>query len=259
MQQPGNASSNSLWMGSRFERALLCHIFLKAINMISSTTSSTTPDNMVPWEAALLRLLEKRSVVVTKEEATQIAAQIDDPVDGPYIVDMARRVAQELCASDRKAAPESGILLLKELAKAGDGYSVLVHAWVRWNDGPLKNHQHALALVEEAYKQPWVDYPGSPHRAALGEIFRLHGLLLLKGEKVKRDPIDALNRFKFAADKYLDGEAASYAAQMHSRNATAEFKDKAKPHAKAVEWYTSRAAERAVKPPMSEGAQGGQP
>jgi hypothetical protein len=244
-------------MGSRFERALLFHVFLKAINMISSTTPSTTSDDMLPWEAALLRLLEKRSVVVTKEEATQIAAQIDDPVDGRDIVNMARRVAKELCASDKKAGRESGILLLKELAKAGDGYSVLVHAWVRWHDGPLKNHQHALMLVEEAYKQPWVDYPESPHRVALGEIFRLHGLLLLKGEKVKRDPVDALNRFKFAADKYLDGEAAWYAAQMHSRNATAEFKDKAKPHAKAVEWYTNRAAARGVKPSRSEAAQGG--
>jgi hypothetical protein len=245
-------------MGSRFERALLYHIFLKAMNMISSTTSPTTPAPMTPWEAALLRLLEKRSVVVSKEEAAEIAAQIDDPIDGHHIVNMARRVAQDLCASDKKAGQESGILLLKELAKAGDGYSVLVHAWVRWNDGPLKNHQYALLLVEDAYKLPWVDHPESQHRVALGEIFRLHGLLLLKGEKVKRDPVDALDRFKFAADKYLDGEAASYAAQMHSQNATADFKDKAKPHAKAVEWYTSRAAAKGVKVPMSEGAQEGQ-
>lgn len=217
--------------------------------MNSPILLSDASDEPSPWEAALIRLFEDSTSVVTKEEAQQIAAQITDPNDGVQIAHAARNLAQKMCHSARGEVRNAGVLLLKELGKAHDVYAILTHAWLCWNDGPLKNHQYALVLVDDAISQPWPEWPVYERaRIALGEAFRLRGLLLLRGEKIKRNPSEALRSFKFAADKYLDGEAAWYAAQMHSRDAAKELAHKAKPHAKAFDWYMDRAKKQGFKP-----------
>lgn len=219
-------------------------------------TSSASSDEMSAGEIALRRLFENHALFPTKAECQQIAALIADPEDGPLIAHGARHIASKLCQHVNAANRQAGILLLKELAKCGDPYALLEHAKLCWNEGPLKNHQHAMNLIERAVAHTWPEWPTYVRaQVALGEAFRLRGLLLLRGEKVKRNPSEALNSFKFAADKYHDGEAAWLAAQFHTRSATGDFANHAKPHAKAYEWYIDRAKQQGYVPKCSSTGQ----
>lgn len=83
------------------------------------------------------------------------------------------------------------------------------------------------------------DYPRA--MVALGRVFRLKGLLLWKGEKIKHDLSAAHYLFKYACDKYRDGHAAWLAAQFHMSNPPREFAHVAKRHVAAYEWYMTRA------------------
>ncbi|NMF89993.1 hypothetical protein [Aromatoleum petrolei] len=225
--------------------------------MNPATTSSASSGEMCPGEIALRRLFENDKLFPTKAECQQIAALCAaDPENGPVIAHGARHIASKLCQHAHSANRQAGILLLKELAKCGDPYALLEQARACWNEGPLKNHQHAMDLIEKVIGRPWPEWPVYVRaRVALGEAFRLRGLLLLRGEKVRRNPSEALNSFKFAADKYHDGEAAWLAAQFHTRSATGDFANHAKPHAKAYEWYMNRAAQQGYVPDCSRSGQ----
>jgi hypothetical protein len=220
--------------------------------MNSPTPSSVGSAELTAWEITLKRLLQNSASLPTKEECRQIATQISDPEDGPLIAHAARHLANKMCQSADETSQQAGILLLKELSKSGDPYAILKHAWLCWNEGPLKNHQYALTLIEKAIGHEWPEWPKYERaRIALGEAFRLKGLLLFRGDKVKRNPGEALLCFKFAADKYLDGEAAWLAAQFHTRSAASDFANNAKPHAKAHEWYMDRAKKQGFAPAQS--------
>jgi TPR repeat protein len=106
-------------------------------------------------------------------------------------------------------------------------------------------------LVEAALKHGWPVWPPATREYAqgvLGQAFRLKGLLLLRGEKIRRNPGQALTLFKYAADKYRDDEAAWLAAQFHTRGAAPAFAHVAKPHAQAHDWYMRRARKQGAEP-----------
>jgi len=153
-----------------------------------------------------------------------------------------------MCIHGSAAQRDACVVLLKELGRS-DPYAKLLHAWLRWEPGPLKDHAHAQLLVDDVLNHPWPEWPKYQRaQNALGEAFRLKGLLLLRGEKVKHANGHALMHFKFAADKYLDGEASWLAAQCHARNPEPGLQHKAPPHALAHEWYANRAKEQGYWP-----------
>lgn len=216
---------------------------------MNSYTTSAGSAELDAVYILLKRLSENSASPPTAEECKQIAAQISDVEQGAYITEIARILAKNMCQQVNATNRIAGILLLKELSKRGDPYAMLTHAWLRWNDGPLKNHQQALALINEVLQHAWPEWPMYERaRIALGEAFRLKGLLLFRGDKVKRNPSEALWHFKWAADKYLDGHAAWLAAQFHAKNPKSDFANKAKPHAAAYTWYMERAKEQGYVP-----------
>lgn len=215
---------------------------------MKSSTTHASSDELTFFYTLLKRLAEDAAALPTKEECKQIAACFFDVEKGPLNAHIARHFANHMCCQTDAASRRAGILVLKELSKK-DPYAKLLHAWLRWNEGPLKNHQHALVLIDEILEHEWPEWPMYERaHLALGEAYRLKGLLLFRGEKVKHNPSEALWLFKWAADKYLDGEAAWLAAQFHTRTAKRDFAHKAKPHAKAHDWYTKRAVERGYNP-----------
>lgn len=219
--------------------------------MNTPVTSPTILTSPTPCEIVLIRLLEHPGSLPDSKECQQIAAEIGHPEDGAQYAGIARSVATTLCQSADEVSRLAGILLFKELARAGDHYALVEHAWLCWEDGPLKNHQHALELVEAALKHVWPVWPPATREYAqgvLGQAFRLKGLLLHRGEKIRRNPGQALTLFKYAADKYRDDKAAWLAAQFHKRGAASEFAHIAKPHAQAYDWYMRRARKLSVDP-----------
>lgn len=230
--------------------------------MNASVNSPAIPTLPTPCEIVLLRLLEHPGSLPNRKECRQIAAEIGHPEDGAQYAGMARSIATTLCQSADKISRQAGILLYKELAKAGDHYALVEHAWLCWDNGPLKNHQHALDLVDAALNHVWPVWPPATREYAqsvLGQAFRLKGLLLLHGEKIRRNPSQALMHFKWAADKYLDGKAALLAAQCYTRNTAPAYAHVAKPHAQAYNWYVQRAREHGAAPVDADACNEAQP
>lgn len=216
---------------------------------MNPTTTSAGSAELDAVYIILKRLSENSAAPPTAEECKQIAAQISHVEQGAYIAEIARLLAKSMCQRVDADAREAGILLLKELSKRGDPYAKLTHAWLRWNEGPLQNHQQALALIDEVLRHAWPVWPMYERaRIALGEAFRLKGLLLFRGDKVKRNASQAHSHFKWAADKYLDGHAAWLAAQFHAHSPKGDFAHKAKPHSAAYAWYMGRAKEQGYTP-----------
>jgi hypothetical protein len=215
---------------------------------VTSPAISTSP---TPCEIVLIRLLNYPGSLPNRKECQQIAAEIGHPEDGAKYAYLARRIATTLCQSADKSSRQMGIVLFKELAKAGDYSALVEHAWLCWKDGPLKNHQHALELVEAAMSHIWPDWTPADRKyahAMLGQAFRLKGMLLLHGEKIRRNPGQALTHIKWAADQYLDGQAALLAANCHARNTAPGYAHVVKNHAQAHDWYMQRAREHGAAP-----------
>ncbi|MCO4861247.1 hypothetical protein MKD38_06160 [Cupriavidus sp. WGlv3] len=203
--------------------------------------SSTTMD--VCFD--ILRKLRKRDVVApTVEETKLIAANITDKEEGESLALGSREVAERLCKQKDRNLREAGIFLLKELSRHGDPYAKLAHAWLRWKKGPLKNHPHALELIDELLEYPWLEreWPYCQYvRAKVGEVYLLKGLLLFRGDKVKRNYGVALDHFYFAGFHCPSGEAAWLFAQFHAQNAKGDFAGKAKPQAALYQAAMARA------------------
>jgi hypothetical protein len=192
----------------------------------------------------LQRLSADVVVCPSADECTLLLAHIRDAEQGPEISDDTRNIALRLCKQDNANCQAAGMLLLKEMGKRGDLYAKLIQAKLHWAEGPYKNHSHALRLANELMKSDWKEWPYQERaRVALGDLFRLKGLLLWRGEKIKPNPSEALNHFKFASDKYLDGFSAWIAAQFHAKDSHIVFAHLAKPNTAAYDFYMARAKE----------------
>jgi len=177
-----------------------------------------------------------------------LASHFPDGRDGVIIGNIARDVALRLCHDAAESNRSAGVQLLKQFSKHGDLFAKLLHAKVLWLDGPLQNHQHSLDLVNELLEAPWYDLPWKKEAwHAIGELFCIKGLLLLKGEKVRHDRTEALRHLKWAADKYQHSGAAYAYAQFHKREAKPVFAHCAKPSSRTYHEYSALAQQHGMQ------------